>query len=193
MTHRSLARKGRACLLWGAAAFVAVQLGWGLMIDQAFPEVRDPEYADRLGQFRALRAEEPDAPLAALLGSSRTWMGVRAARLGVTVGGRPALAYNFAWPGGGPVRELLTLRRLLADGARPDRVVVEVMPPYLNDRPGMLPEERHLDGATLQGPELARACRYVSRPWSMAARWGLGRTLPWRRRNLDLRIREEIT
>jgi hypothetical protein len=186
MLQRRFIRHGRVYLLWGLAGFAAVQLVLGLLIDQAWPAVRDPEYADKLRQFRTLRAEEPDAPLVVALGSSRTNLGLQAARLHLTVDGRPALVYNFARPGCGPVLQLLTMRRLLADGVRPRRVLVEIMPGFFNRREGRLMEERNLDGAVLQGHELVRAWPFYNRPWLLLKNWGLGRVLPCYRFGVEL-------
>jgi hypothetical protein len=186
MLQRRFIRHGRAYLLWSLAGFVVVQLVLGILIDQAWPAVRDPEYANKLRQFRELRAEEPDAPLVVALGSSRTLLGLQAANLRLTAAGRPALVYNFARPGCGPVLQLLTLRRLLADGVRPGRALVEVMPAFLNRRQGRLLEEKDLDGAVLQAPELVRACRFANQPWLLVKNWALGRALPCYRYGVEL-------
>jgi hypothetical protein len=178
MLDRRLVRRGRACLLWGLAAFVAVQLSLGLLIDQAWLDVRDPDHAVRLRDFQEVRAREPDAPLVVALGSSRMKHGLMADRLHPTVNGRLALVYNFGRTGGGPVMQLLTLRRLLADGVRPDGVFVEIMPGFFNRQPGRLLEEKDLDGALLRTDELVRAWRYGTNNWLLTGNWGLGRGLP---------------
>jgi hypothetical protein len=188
MPHRYFARRGRAKLLWSLAAFLAVQFGLGLLIDQVWTDVRDPEYATKLRQFREARARArtPDAPLVIALGSSRTQLGLQAGRLRPTVGGRPAVVYNFARSACGPTLQLLTLRRLLADRVRPDRLLVEVMPPFYNRQRGRLVDEKDLDATLLRGDELARACRYVKEPMRPAWTWGLARGLPCYGRRAEL-------
>lgn len=186
MSHRSSARRGRAILLWAAAFFVALQFGLGLVVDQVWTDVRDPEYAGRLRQFRELRAREPDAPLVAALGSSRTQLGLQAGRLRPTVDGRRSVAYNFARSACGPTLQLLTLRRLLADRMRPDRLLVEVMPPFYNRRPGRLLDEKDLDSSLLRADELARTCRYARQPAQLAWAWGRSRGLTCYNRRAEL-------
>ena len=42
--------------------------------------------------------------------------------------GRPVVVFNFGLWGAGPGTSLLTLHRLLAEGTRPDLVLIEVLP-----------------------------------------------------------------
>jgi hypothetical protein len=118
---------GRAALLWGAAAFAATQLALGLMLNTSWA-VRDPEYGLRLGSLRARAAERaPARPLVLFLGSSRVATGIRPDLLPANrpAGAAGPLAFNYALCRSGPIMELLCLRRLLADGVRPDCVFVE--------------------------------------------------------------------
>lgn len=186
MPYRHTARRGRAILLWAAAFFVAVQFGLGLVVDQVWTDVRDPEYAGKLRLFRELRTRDPDAPLIAALGSSRTQLGLQAGRLRPTVDGRRAVVYNFARSACGPTLQLLTLRRLLADRARPDRLLVEVMPPFYNRRPGRLLDEKDLDTSLLRADELARACRYARQPAQLAWGWARSRGLTCYNRRVEM-------
>src|SRR5205085_2304077 len=48
--------------------------------------------------------------------------------------GRPLLLLNLGVAGAGPVINLLNLRRLLAEGVRPDLVLIELMPGYLDQQ-----------------------------------------------------------
>jgi hypothetical protein len=43
----------------------------------------------------------------------------------------PVAVFNFGIPAAGPVTELLTLKRLLREGLRPDLLLIEVLPPQL--------------------------------------------------------------
>jgi hypothetical protein len=122
-------RRARGALLWGLAAFVAGQLAlaWAL---NGWWRVRDPEYGLRLNSLRARTAERaPGRPLLLFLGSSRVATGFRPDQVSENrpAAGRPVV-FNFGMCRAGPVLELLTLRRLLADGVRPDGVFVEVWP-----------------------------------------------------------------
>ena len=44
------------------------------------------------------------------------------------------MLFNFGMVGAGPLVELVVLRRLLAEGVRPDLLLVEVLPPLFNRR-----------------------------------------------------------
>jgi hypothetical protein len=124
---RALGR-GRAALLWGAAAFLLAQMGLWLALDADWT-LRDPEYGQHLGRLRQrLEARGRARPPLVFLGSSRVAMGFRPGLLpanGPGARGEPVV-FNFGLLQSGPVMELLCLRRLLADGIRPDCVFVEV-------------------------------------------------------------------
>ena len=86
--------------------------------------------------LRQRLAESPGRPLVIALGSSRAANGISPANFvdwEPRNGPRPVF-FNFATLGGGPIRELLTLRRLLAHGIRPDWVVAEVWPAFWLDK-----------------------------------------------------------
>jgi hypothetical protein len=123
-------------LLCGVACFVAGQLVLGLVLNHSRP-VRDPEYGLRLTSLRARVAERPPSrPMVLLLGSSRVAMGIRPALFTTNQpGGRGPIVFNFGLCRSGPVMELLCLRRLLADGVRPDAVFVETWWALTNSNP----------------------------------------------------------
>jgi hypothetical protein len=117
--------RGRVALLCGVACFVAGQLALGFVLNHA-PPVRDPEYGRRLTSLRARFAERPPGrPLVLFLGSSRVAMGIRPALFPANQSGGGPVVFNFGLCTSGPVMEWLCLRRLLADGIRPDAVFVE--------------------------------------------------------------------
>jgi len=67
-----------------------------------------------------------------VLGSSRSEQGFRPSLLPIDMpGGKAPLVFNLARGGSSPLLHLMTLRRLLADGIRPDWVLLEVFPPSL--------------------------------------------------------------
>lgn len=119
-------RAARRSVLWGFAAVVSLQLGLSVALERFKPEWRDPEYGLRLRDFQL--SPRPQR-LVAILGSSRTQMGLNPAAFDLPAG---VGAYNFAQSGSGPVQELLTFKRLLAAGVRPDFLLVEVLPPTLS-------------------------------------------------------------
>ncbi|HLN32743.1 MAG TPA: DUF1574 family protein [Gemmataceae bacterium] len=127
-----LGRRASHTLFWGALCFVAAQLCWIGLLEWRRPEFFDPKYGCRLNQLRACLTKEPGRALMIVLGSSRSEQGFRPSLLPAdTPGGKAPLVYNLARGGSSPLLHLLTLRRLLADGIRPDWVLLEVFPPSL--------------------------------------------------------------
>src|SRR5207248_1044291 len=125
--RRTFARRSALTFVWAVAAFAAGQLVLGLAVERWLPQARDPDYAAKVERLRARRAEAPDRPLVLVLGSSRVQLGLRGGP--VYADGRTALVFNFGLSGAGPYLEALCLRRLFAEGVRPDLLVLEVLPP----------------------------------------------------------------
>lgn len=100
------------------------------------PALRDPEYGRRARALEARLAEHPARPLVLVVGSSRVGCGVRPSEWELTRPNEPGrpdpLLFNMGRAGAGPVVQLLTLRRVYADGVRPAVVLIEYWPPFLN-------------------------------------------------------------
>jgi hypothetical protein len=125
--------------------------------------VNDPVYADKERRMRWLeRAAPPGTPRVVLLGTSRTGFAYAAGRTQQAAfeAGTPATAFNFGVPGAGPVTHRLYVPRLLADGHRPDLLIIEVLPPLLADLPGGPLEARIVTGDTLTRDEIDVADQY---------------------------------
>lgn len=133
------ARSARRACLVSLPAFAL--LAAGVLVARDTAPAADPWYADRLAALRQRQAEAPGRPLVLFLGSSRAVSAIRPAQLAAD---HPdLLPFSFARVGGGPVGNLLTLRRLLADGVRPAAVLVEVMPAFLVEEDVRPLLERH--------------------------------------------------
>lgn len=180
-------RERRAELLWTLAGLVILQLAIGLGIDQFGQSARDPEFDSLLRRLSARCAEEPGRPLVLALGSSRTQMALHPARLNQGSREDQPLVFNFAIPGSGPMMDLVTLRRLLAEQVRPQLLVVEAMPMGLSHRQGTPIEENFLDSARLGAKEAIRLHRYYNNGYKLWARWLLARFLPTYRHQAELR------
>ena len=131
--RRRAARRAVVALL---AAFLVLNAGLVLAMDVFAPEIRDPEYGRRLKCVKARAAEFPDRPLVVCVGSSRCSMGVRPDVWEATrpnAGPADQLLVNVSLAGSGPLMELFCLRRLYADGVRPDAVVLEYWPAFLRE------------------------------------------------------------
>ena len=110
---------------------VAVNLALAVALEHGPPHLRDPEYGLRLQSLRERQREDPHRPLTVILGSSRTAQGLRPDVYEQAATDESPLLFNLSQSGGGPLLQLLTLRRLLADGVRPAAAVVEFWPPFL--------------------------------------------------------------
>jgi hypothetical protein len=185
------ARARRALVLLVALALgsQAALSGW-LERD---PRLRDPEYGRKLARLRERLREQPRRPLVLALGSSRVCMGVcpeprnpADAPEAVPPGdaARPML-FNFGLIGSGPVMELFCLRRLLADGVRPDALLVEFWPPFLYERDDQL-EERRISVNRLARADVALLSRYSEDAEGLAGRWRQARLVPWFAHRLTL-------
>jgi hypothetical protein len=115
-----------------------LQLVLGATMLAWLPEWYDPDYGLKIVRLKRRLPAHGERPLFVLvLGTSRTQTGLQgrpAERVLSKALGRPVVVFNFGLAGTGPIRELLTLRRILADVGRPDLLLIEVLPPLLADR-----------------------------------------------------------
>jgi hypothetical protein len=162
------AATGKKSLFWFLACFLVSQVALWVYLDRWRTDLVDPLYDLRLRSLRARLAESPGAPLVLFLGSSRTKYGVRPGAMQVQgSSGSPQLIYNFALNGSGSIRELLYFRRLLADGIRPDWLLVETWPPLWAEE-GYFAEQRTLlHEDELRGRDLPLLYRYFPRDRSL--------------------------
>jgi hypothetical protein len=182
-TRARFRRRCRAAALWTLAGVALMQLALGLAVDQGLPEVRDPEYAGREMLLRARLAEGHPGPLVLFVGSSRIHLGVDCATV-ASAAGTPLQPFNFGIEAGGPFVEELCLRRLRAAGIRPDLVVLEVMPAFLDESRH---DQKSLDGARLTVGELP-LCRFSAASLRGPLRkWFKGRFVPLQRHQAELR------
>src|SRR5579864_5169313 len=141
------AGKGKRAVLWTLAGVALSQLVLSIYLDRRRLETRDPLYGHRLHSLQARLAESPDAPLFLILGSSRVKYSVCPSAMQIhTASGVPTpIVYNFAMNGMGTIRELMYLRRLLADGIRPKWLLIEIWPPLWAES-GFFREARMVEG-----------------------------------------------
>jgi hypothetical protein len=142
MRHNQIGPRARNAILWGIACFLAGQLGLALAIESGWWRFRDPFYEHKRIALRRMcqqrSCSEATRRLFVMLGSSRTGNGFKGNSFADEVGtalGEPWSACNLGVPGAGPLVELVNLRRILAEGMRPDFVLVEVMPLFLAEPP----------------------------------------------------------
>jgi hypothetical protein len=152
-------RDARRALLIGVTTYVAMQAILIVVLAWGAPWLRDPPYGLRTTRLQQRIKKAPRRPLVvAMLGSSRTALAVdgkSAESILNREGDGPVLVQNFGRYGGGTFTNLLTLRRLLDDGLRPDLVLMETIPFFLSA--GAVPQdlsEKYLPFASLRRQEL---------------------------------------
>lgn len=155
--------RAKTAVLWSVLAFLAGQAVLAYIVGYAHPEIRDPEYGYRLRRLHQWTATTPQRPLCLILGSSRTLSGIYPPALPPwpTDAGPEPLVFNFSQFCAGPVRELQTLRRLLAAGHRPDWLLLEVWPPYWPQR-GYWVDELHIMQTDFRPVDLPLILRYFT-------------------------------
>lgn len=165
-------RPGNAmsALTWGLLFFAVGQL----LLAQGqrrLPHLRDPDFGRKLADLQALRRARPGRPLAVLLGSSRVNMGLRPELLAAVRApdGGDVVVYNFGLNAAGPLRQLLTLHRLLAAGIRPDWICIEFWPRNCGVEGRFEPHS--FDVVRLNRRELDLWGRYTGDPKDLRRRW----------------------
>lgn len=178
----------------GLAVVVAAQLltGWAIHTDRV--PLRDPLYLDKLEALRGLPGFNPDAPVTqkpltvVFVGSSRTLVAVDAGAVGPALStqfGKPVEAFNFGTAGAGPVTCAVYLRRLLADGVKPDAVVIEVLPALLAAQVEA-PEARWFPVIRLRPEEIPVVRGYGFPAQPPAAHGYRGWLVPWHEYRMPL-------
>jgi hypothetical protein len=170
---RPTRRRPRAALAWSAALFAALQLAFFVVAPWWHP---DREFTTRLNLLRDRLAEAPGRPLVLMVGSSRTVSAFRPEVLPPlpTADGRPALVFNFAHTGAGPVLTLVEVQRLFRLGVRPRWLLVELTPVFLAE------EWAYHRARTATLTDLGTLVRYTE--WrSLAGPFLAARSVPWYR------------
>lgn len=163
-TQFSMAAPRRA-LAWGLFFFLAGQAALSLALYGFRPELRDPEYGRKLNALRKQTRLSPGRPLVVVLGSSRVAMGLRPAVLDTAESNADStqpILFNFSLLGAGPVMELMCLQRLLSDGVRPKKILIECWPPFWHQE-GAYAEECRLDINRLTWNDIRCLRPYLSR------------------------------
>jgi hypothetical protein len=169
-----------------AVAVLALNLGFLAVLDYGPPRLRDPEYGKRLAALKARVRENPGRPLVLVFGSSRTGMGV-CPKAWETLGGDPhrPMLFNMALAGSGPVMELMAVRRALADGIKPDAILIEYWPAFLRED-GPYWEQARINLHRLRPADLPLVRDYFDDPAKTEHEMLEARMLPWYRHRFAL-------
>ena len=170
--RRAFASTCRAALLWTIALYLGMQAALVLITNRWLPALRDPEYGYKLARLRQRLAEEPEHELILILGSSRSGYGFRPEVVPAWQSreGNTPIVFNFALTGSGPILELLCLRRLLAAGIHPARLLIEVLPPTLYQE-GAWSEIAWLNLNRLNWDDVQLLRRYAEQPRQLCLDW----------------------
>jgi hypothetical protein len=183
-TSRRIRRAGqaRSALTWGLGGFLFLQVGLIIGLNHGATEFRDLAYAQKLTRLRHRTANAPARPFTVvMLGSSRTVFGLKAGRLEKPLAdamGRSAVVFNFAMYDSGPLMNLVTLRRMLADHVRPDLLLLEVLPPALTDKPHTL-EVNRIAAEQLGWEDVKLVQRFEPDRRDLSRDWRLSYPVPW--------------
>ena len=169
-SRRPLQARARGALLVGLVLFVVAQISMSAAIENWLPELRDPTFEIKVRQLTDLIGQHRQTPTTVVfLGSSISANGMKAGMVDAPLSaalGRPAIGYNLATNGAGPITHLVKVQRLLRRGVRPDLVVLEMSPifyaavesginirrlsPHLMEHRDLDTLERHTDSASLR-------------------------------------------
>ncbi len=155
-------RRGRAAVVWGLLFFVGLQAGFYVASDW-WPSLADGEYGHKLSDLRAQLAAKPkDQPCVVMFGSSMTGWALDPAAMTNLKPGSPGgpVVFNFGVNGCGPIVHLLCLRRLLADGVRPDLVLLETEPRFMSRIYSVVYSEHYLQTPRVQYQDFPVLKRY---------------------------------
>jgi len=157
--------RARTAIAIGFLSLLAAQLGLGVAVETVKPEWRDPEYGHRIKPVLESR------PRMIAIGSSRTLMGLSPEHTGLDL-------YNFGQTGAGPLQILLTLLRILDDGAKPDAILIELFPAALV---GSGPAEEMIEawGPRWSRADVLRLAPYANDPNALEREWRRRRVAPW--------------
>ncbi len=178
--RQRFARSACRSVCWGLLFFALFQVFLALVLELWWTSGRDPFYGTKVARLKSRLRQAPDARLVVMLGSSRTGDGLRAAPWEADLVrqlGQSLVIFNFGMPGAGPPGQLLQLQRLLAEGIKPDLVLVEIMPPLLDDRLGGDPQR--LAAERLSYRDLEQLRRYPLHTHSLRQAWRQARAVPW--------------
>jgi hypothetical protein len=168
LSNRRRSNSWRRIVAWALFWIVAVQGVAVLYLECFHSDFLDPKYGCRVVALREQRRQQSDRPLLLALGSSRTEQGFRPSLLEST----GPMFYNLGRGGSSPLLYLLTLRRLLSDGVRPDGLLVEIFPPALVEGE----ESAVVYKPTLRDWPLLRRYPIHARTWTF---WLQDRLLLW--------------
>lgn len=154
---------------------MVANFGMAAALETVRPEWREPELGHRLPLLRSVSSERP---LVLVIGTSRTQNAIAPGVMGFPDEPGSPRIFNFGQAGASPLKELLTLHRVLEAGVRPSAVVVEVFPSSLSGNTPAEVEFRE-KAARLSASDLQHLYPYCGNPAELRASWLQARLAPW--------------
>jgi len=164
---RNEGRRARRALAWLAAVFLAVQ-GAALAGRES---LHDRIFVNKVGLLRDHLAVAPPGERVFVMGSSRVLFGLDAAAANEVLHARSIDVFNFGVAAAGPVTQNLYFRRLLAQGFRPDDLVVEILPAFFHADDELSP----MEARWLKAQRLTREEQRLAAGW----KFPIGDEPPW--------------
>jgi hypothetical protein len=123
-------RGRKADLLWTLVGLAVLQVGFLIWAEWKAPELYDLEYGARIAILHERLGEDPQRPIAIVLGSSRIGQAFLPEMMPPlkSAAGEDVLAFNFSHLMSGPVMNLMGWRRLEREGVKPRWLVLELVP-----------------------------------------------------------------
>jgi hypothetical protein len=175
-------RRGRTALVCGVTLFLALQVGF-FPLSRLWPQIQDGEYGHKLANLRSqIRHKPKDKPVIVMFGSSLTGWGLNPSAMRELKPGTPngPVVYNFGINSGGVVVELMCLKRLLAEGVRPNLVLIETHPWFLFQSYNRVADKEHfLPVPRLQPRDLFVLFRYDAQPEQLLREFVNRAWAPW--------------
>ncbi len=172
-------RRGRRIVLSGSLALLTVHAVMTNGINRTKLYWADPEYGTTIGNLNARKKEFPDRPLVVVLGTSRSRNGVDADRLSEPMPDdeNPPLVYDGCLAGAYPIHFLMVLRRLIAIGAKPRAVTIELLPLTMQYAAPLVPKR---DAIRLRYDDLELVREHdPDRTWEWIREWCGTQAAPW--------------
>lgn len=159
----------RSEVLWTIVSLLALNLGFAAALQTNLITLTGgTSFAAKSSKLQTQLESADDPYVVVALGSSRVMNGLDAGSLEDSISqsvGRRAVVYNFGISGCGNIYSFLSLEKLIANGVKPDCVLVEMYPTFL--QPGV--EQPWFAANELRSKSFENTQRYgienVTRPW----------------------------
>ena len=171
-------RSAHRALLVGVCAFLAASAGLAVSLETTRPQWRAPEFGHRLALLRDCERRSSSRPLVLVVGTSRTQNAIFPGAMEFPDTPGSPRVFNFGQSASPPLKELLTLHRVLDAGIKPAAVLVELLPGTLIVN-GPAEEQLGTQAARLSAADLRHLAPYCTNADALRTPWLNARLLPF--------------